>query len=188
MVDDYGRKMHVGHGFSCHVNVLRPHSRRSVALAGADPRVMPLIDPAFLDDERDLALLLKGGQIQQAIIESGPFDPLRGAMLYPTSIADPTGMIADIRARADSQWHPVGTCKMGPASDPLAVVDAALKGAGRGRAQGGRCVDHAQSRERQHQCTHNHDRRKGGRHDRRSGLIPRLGERDSGGVAGGGAP
>lgn len=127
MVDDHGRKLHAGHGFSCHVNVLRPHSRGTVSLASADPQAMPLIDPAFLSDERDLALLLKGGQIQQAIIESPPFDPLRGAMLYPARIDDPVAMLADIRARADTQYHPVGTCKMGPDDDPLAVVDAQLR-------------------------------------------------------------
>ncbi len=127
IVDDYGRKTHLGHGFSSHVNITRPHSRGTVSLASADPAIPPLIDPAFLSDERDLALLLRGSQIQQAIIESGPFDAIRGAMLYPVSASDPDRMIADIRARADSQWHPVGTCKMGPGSDPAAVVDARLR-------------------------------------------------------------
>ena len=48
-------------------------------------------------------------------------------MLYPTRIDDPAGMERDIRARADTQYHPVGTCKMGPDSDLSAVVDARLR-------------------------------------------------------------
>jgi choline dehydrogenase len=127
IVDDHARKLHLGHGISCHVDVLQPHSRGVVGLNSTDPRDAPMIDPKFLSDERDLQLLLKGGQMQQRIIESKPFDALRGKMLYPTRIDDPIGMEQDIRNRADTQYHPVGTCKMGPDSDPLAVVDARLR-------------------------------------------------------------
>jgi choline dehydrogenase-like flavoprotein len=126
IVDDHARKVHLGHGISCHVDVLRPYSRGTVKLKSVDARDAPVIDPQFLSDARDLELLLKGGQAQQRIIESRPFDRLRGKMLYPTRIDDPAGMEKDIRNRADTQYHPVGTCKMGPASDPMAVVDAQL--------------------------------------------------------------
>lgn len=127
IVDDHARKPHLGHGISCHVDVLRPFSRGTVALNSRDPRDPPKIDPRFLSDERDLELLLKGGQLQQRIIESKPFDSVRGKMFYPTRIDDPKGMIADIRNRADTQYHPVGTCKMGPPDDPMSVVDARLR-------------------------------------------------------------
>jgi len=127
IVDDHARKMHLGHGISCHVDVLRPFSRGAVTLASRDPRDAPAIDPRFLSDERDVKLLVQGGQIQQAIMESAPFDDLRGKMLYTTRIDDFAGMERDIRARADTQYHPVGTCKMGPDSDAQAVVDARLR-------------------------------------------------------------
>jgi choline dehydrogenase len=127
IVDDHARKMHMGHGISCHVDVLRPYSRGVVGLNSRDPRVAPMIDPRFLSDERDMNLLLKGGQMQQRILESTPFAGLRGKMLYPARIDDPAGMEQDIRNRADTQYHPVGTCKMGPDSDPMAVVDARLR-------------------------------------------------------------
>jgi choline dehydrogenase len=74
-----------------------------------------------------MALLLKGAQAQQKIIESSPFDAIRGKMLYPTRLDDAEGMAGDIRNRADTQYHPVGSCKMGPAGDPMAVVDARLR-------------------------------------------------------------
>jgi choline dehydrogenase-like flavoprotein len=127
IVDDHARKMHLGHGISCHVDLLRPHSRGTVSLASTDPHDAPRIDPKFLSDDRDLPVLVKGGQMQQRIIESKPFDPIRGKMLYPARIDDPAGMAQDIRNRADTQYHPVGTCKMGPDSDPMAVVDAQLR-------------------------------------------------------------
>ncbi len=138
IVDDHSRKMHLGHGFSCHVDVIRPHSRGSVKLAGPDVRTAPLIDPNFLGDERDLDLLVKGVQVQQTIIESKPFDAVRGKMLYPVDKHDKAAIAADIRRRADTQYHPVGTCKMGPSSDPMAVVDAQLRVHG---LQGLRVVD-----------------------------------------------
>jgi choline dehydrogenase-like flavoprotein len=96
-------------------------------LQSADPRSAPLIDPKFLSDERDLQLLLKGGQMQQRLIESSAFKSVRCKMLYPVNINDPKAMEQDIRNRADTQYHPVGTCKMGPDSDPMAVVDARLR-------------------------------------------------------------
>ena len=127
VVDDHARKMHLGHGISCHVDVLRPHSRGTVGLNSTDAREAPRIDPRFLSDERDMALLLKGAQAQQRIMESSPFAAIRGKMLYPTRLDDPAGLAKDIRNRADTQYHPVGTCKMGPASDPMAVVDERLR-------------------------------------------------------------
>ena len=127
IADDHNRKLHLGHGFSCHVTVLRPWSRGSVSLASADARAAPLIDPAFLQDERDLRLLMRGARLQQGILESAPFDPYRGEMLYAVKRNDDADLERDIRARADTQYHPVGTCRMGPDSDPLAVVDDRLR-------------------------------------------------------------
>lgn len=127
VVDDHSRKLHLGHGYSCHVDVLRPFSRGTVTLAGTDPRAAPVIDPRFLSDERDPELLVRGVQLQMDILESKPFEAWRGKMLYSVRRDDRAAIIADIRNRADTQYHPVGTCKMGSKGDPMAVVDARLR-------------------------------------------------------------
>lgn len=127
IADDHNRKLHLGHGFSCHVTVLRPRSRGSVSLASADARDSPLIDTAFFEDDHDLQLLMQGARIQQRILESRSFDPYRERMLHPVAKDDDKDLERDIRARADTQYHPVGTCKMGPDSDALAVVDDQLR-------------------------------------------------------------
>ncbi|MFN3718786.1 MAG: GMC family oxidoreductase [Rhizobium rhizophilum] len=124
MVDDHVRKMHWGHGYSCHVCVLRPHSRGTVRLASADPSAAPLIDPAFLSDPRDLYALRKGARMMAGIMAAPAFDKYRGSELYPFGQSD-AELDAAIRARADTIYHPVGTCRMG--SDDAAVVDPTLK-------------------------------------------------------------
>jgi len=125
--DDHNRKLHWGHGYSCHVSVLRPKSRGSVRLANKDTAAAPLIDPQYLSHPDDLDLMVKGWHLQHALLASEPFDPYRRAALYPVDANDPEAVIADIRNRSDTQYHPVGTCKMGPADDLMAVVDSRLR-------------------------------------------------------------
>ncbi len=120
IVDDHMRKMHVGHGFSCHVCVLRPFSRGSVGLNSDKASPPPRIDPAYLSDERDLTLLMKGARQMESIMTAQPLEPWRSKRLYPHNGSDQE-LEADIRTRADTIYHPVGTCKMG--SDDMAVVD-----------------------------------------------------------------
>ncbi len=120
IVDDHMRKIHLQHGFSCHVCVLRPHARGSVGLQSAKPGHAPRVDPQYLSDKRDLDLLMKGARQMEQILTAAPLDPWRGKQLYPHDGSD-SALEADIRKRADSIYHPVGTCKMGV--DEMAVVD-----------------------------------------------------------------
>ena len=59
MADNHGRTRHLGHGFGCHVCLLRPKSRGSVALNNADPTTPPRIDPKFYDHPDDLEVMVK---------------------------------------------------------------------------------------------------------------------------------
>lgn len=127
IVDDHTRKNHLGHGYTLHVTLMRPKSRGSVTLQSANAKDAPLIDPQFLSDPRDLATLVKGTQIGYDIMQSAAFAPYRGAMLYPLERNNPAQIEQFLRDHADTEYHPCSTCKMGPASDAMAVVDASLR-------------------------------------------------------------
>ena len=127
IVDDHNRKTHTGHGYSVHVTLVRPKSRGSVKLASKNPADGLLIDPAFFSDLEDMPVLVKGVQRAFEAMNAPAFDPHRGAMLYPVNPDDPTDIEREIRRSGDTEYHPVGTCKMGPASDAMAVVDEQLR-------------------------------------------------------------
>ncbi len=124
LVDDHARRLHYGYGISCHVAVLRPKSRGSLGLHSADPAAAPRIDPNFLSVDEDLATLLEGVKRAREIMEGAPLAPHRGAELFADG-DDDDALIARIRRRADTVYHPVGTCRMGP--DSMAVVDSRLR-------------------------------------------------------------
>jgi choline dehydrogenase len=127
IVDDHTRKNHLGHGYTLHVTLMRPKSRGSVTLQSANAKDAPLINPNFLSDPDDMASLIKGAQIGYDIMQSQAFAPYRGNMLYPLDRNDPRQIEQFLRDHADTEYHPCSTCKMGPASDPMAVVDPTLR-------------------------------------------------------------
>ena len=126
LIDDHLRKLHYGYGYSCHVCLLRPYSRGTVTLASAKHDDAPLINPNFFDDSRDVDTLIKGAKMTQNILNTPPLKKYQRSEIYGVH-----GDLTDkqwekhIRNRADTIYHPVGTCKMG--NDALAVVDNSLK-------------------------------------------------------------
>jgi choline dehydrogenase len=85
-----------------------------------------------------MATLVKGTQMGLDIMQSAALAPYRGKMLYPVDRNNPAQIEQFLRDHSDTEYHPVGTCKMGPSTDPLAVVNAALQVHG---LQGLRVVD-----------------------------------------------
>ena len=140
---DHGRKTTFGHGYSCHVCLMRPLSRGRVSLASSDPLAAPLIDPNFLAEKDDLDRLVTGFKQMRTILSQPALAGYRGKELPISAQATTDTQIeAFIRNKADTIYHPVGTCRMGPQdgphANPMNVVDSELMVHG---LQGLRVVD-----------------------------------------------
>ncbi|MBU4183224.1 MAG: choline dehydrogenase [Gammaproteobacteria bacterium] len=123
---DHGRKTVLGHGYSCHVCLLRPKSRGTLRLASADPQVMPLIDPAFLKEPDDVSRLVRGFKRMRELMQQPALARHGGRESRASALAQSDAQIEQfVRFHADTIYHPVGTCRMGP--DAGAVVDARLR-------------------------------------------------------------
>ena len=83
------------------------------------------IDPAYLADDRDAALLLEGAKITRRIMEAPAFDAWRDDEIYTKGVEGDEAIMAHIRDRADTIYHPVGTCAMGAGEE--AVTDPSLR-------------------------------------------------------------
>lgn len=136
LLNDHGRKLDLGYGYSCHMCVLRPYSRGEVFLQSADPHAPPGIDAGFLSDDRDLKTMINGAKMTRAIMEAPALAPYRSSEMRTGPDMSDKDWETHIRERADTIYHPVGTCKMG--IDDMAVVDPQLKVRG---VEGLRVVD-----------------------------------------------
>jgi choline dehydrogenase-like flavoprotein len=123
---DHGRKTVFGHGYSCHVCLLRPKSRGRVTLASAEPLAAPLIDPNFLAERDDVERLVRGFKLVRTILQQPALAGHGGRELAASAQAQTDAQIEQfIRSFGDTIYHPVGTCRMG--SGALDVVDAQLR-------------------------------------------------------------
>jgi choline dehydrogenase-like flavoprotein len=96
-----------------------------LTLASADMRQAPLIDPGFLKEEHDLETLVKGFKIVRHLMSAPALAKVRPQEVFTAGVHSDDEIRHIIRQRADTVYHPVGTCKMG--SDAMAVVDAQLR-------------------------------------------------------------
>jgi choline dehydrogenase len=118
---DHGFGNPKGHGFTVATILLHPESRGTVTLAARDPDVPPVIRPNYLASPSDRHLMLQGLELARTIANRPELTPFRGAELFP---GPETNLPGFIRARSETLYHPVGTCRMGPDAD--SVVDDRL--------------------------------------------------------------
>ena len=127
------RTTETGWRWTLEVACMTPRSRGALSLTSASSAVPPIIDHSYLSDseDEDLRVLADGVAIAREIASKPALSRLVGTELSPGSaIATRAGVEAFIRSNCLHYYHPVGTCRMGPASDRSAVVDS------RGRIHG----------------------------------------------------
>ncbi|MFN7645117.1 MAG: GMC family oxidoreductase [Burkholderiales bacterium] len=123
---DHGRKTVFGHGYSCHVCLLRPASRGRVRLASADPLAALAIDPAFLAEREDVDAMVRGFKAMRHVLAQPALARFGGRETAASAAVQTDAQIETfLRERVDTIYHPVGSCRMGPGAND--VVDASLR-------------------------------------------------------------
>lgn len=128
MLDDHGRRRLEGDGYTLHACFLHPRSRGRIALNSADPARKARIEANYLGDDEgfDLKMMVECAKLSRELFAQTAFDDYRGAPIFPArnDLSDDE-LVAFIRAKAETVYHPVGSCRMG--SDDAAVVDPQLR-------------------------------------------------------------
>jgi choline dehydrogenase len=140
-LDDHGRNRLPGHGYTLHACFLRPKSRGRILLAGTDAATKPRIEANYLSDAEgfDLRMMRECVRLSRHILAQPAFAPYRGEERFPgPGVRDTAAIDAFIRRKAESIYHPVGTCAIGREDERMAVVDPQLRVRG---VEGLRVVD-----------------------------------------------
>jgi choline dehydrogenase len=106
----------------------RPESRGYVRLKSSDPFEAPIIQPNYLALESDRRVLLAGMRLARRLLKTKPLEPYYDHEDFPgPSVESDDELLGAAKQRGTTTFHPSGTCRMGPASDPTAVVDDHLR-------------------------------------------------------------
>jgi choline dehydrogenase len=113
------------HGFQAHVGPMRSNSRGWVRLRSAEPQEAPLIQFNYMSHEQDWADFRTCIRLTREIFAQPAFAPYAGREIAPGEQVQSDDELDDfIRDAVESAYHPCGTCRMGRADDPHAVVDS----------------------------------------------------------------
>jgi choline dehydrogenase len=115
-----------GHGFSLGPCLQYPESRGSITLRSRNPFDAPAIQPNYLASRADLQVLIDGFKMARTIARSRAFDPYRGEEYWPgPQVQTDAEIVEFIRKTVETEYHPIGTCRMG--ADKLSVVNSRLQ-------------------------------------------------------------
>ncbi|MDJ1008665.1 MAG: choline dehydrogenase [Paracoccaceae bacterium] len=113
-----------GHGFQAHVGPMRSAARGRVALVSPDPAAPPSILFNYMSSPSDWQEFRAGIRLLREIFAAPPFAPHVAHEIQPgEAVSSDQALDAFVRDHAESAYHPCGTCRMGAADDPMAVVD-----------------------------------------------------------------
>jgi choline dehydrogenase len=106
----------------------RPESKGYVRIRSADPFEAPEIQPRYLTEETDRRVLVAAMRLARAILKTKPLEPYYDHEDFPgDKVQSDDEMLAAAKERGTTTFHPMGTCRMGPDSDPTSVVDDELR-------------------------------------------------------------
>lgn len=126
-------------GVTLNTAYLRPRSRGTVRLASQDPAAAPLLDPNYWSDPHDREMSIKGLRLAREILSQAAMHRYVQTEILPgTRLSSDQDLFDYACANAKTDHHPVGTCRIGPESDPASVVSPDLRVIG---MQGLRVVD-----------------------------------------------
>ena len=126
--DMAGSPVHTFSGFTLSVCQLRPQSRGHVRIKSADPLAAPAMQPNYLSAPHDCATIVRGIRLARQLAGTRSLAPYVAGEYRPGPDATTEDQILEfVRDKGATIFHPAGTCKMGPAADSLAVVDAELR-------------------------------------------------------------
>ena len=126
-------------GVTLNACLLRPKSRGKVRLRSANPLDKPTIDNNYLAEPEDLRLEIAGLRYARDILKQQPLaSRITHEMLPGKNVIDDAGLAEHCRRSVKTNWHPVGTCRMGTDQDKMAVLDLRLRVRG---TQGLRVID-----------------------------------------------
>ncbi|HEY8682411.1 MAG TPA: choline dehydrogenase, partial [Rhodanobacter sp.] len=128
LLDDHGQHRLPGYGYTLHACYLHPRSRGRLRLHSADPAQPIAIHAGYLSDPegRDLKRMIEAARLSRELLNQRAFDAYHGEPVFPERAISSDAEYADfIRRKAETIYHPVGTCRMG--RDDRAVVDSELR-------------------------------------------------------------
>jgi choline dehydrogenase len=106
----------------------RPESRGYVRVRSADPFAAPIIQPNYLAEESDRRILLAGMKLARRLLKTRPLEPYYDREDFPgPEVQSDEELLEAAKKRGTTTFHPSGTCRMGSAGDPMAVVDDRLR-------------------------------------------------------------
>jgi len=119
-----GKAVAAGHGFQAHVGPMRSKSRGSITLRSGNPTDAPVIRFNYMSDPSDWEDFRACIRLTREIFGQEAFKPYLKGELQPGPGVETDAQLDDfLREHVESAYHPCGTCRMGRASDPMAVVD-----------------------------------------------------------------
>jgi choline dehydrogenase len=117
-----------GHGFTSGPTLVRPRSVGRIQLRSANPLDAPRIFANYYSNSHDLDVMVEGIKVTRMITHSKAFAKYRGRETHPgDNVQSDQELRAHVCNMSETLYHPVGTCKMGPAKDTSAVVDSELR-------------------------------------------------------------